>query len=510
MTEEKFIHTNLKNELTHDFLVEILKHYHYEQKDMEMLKEVAGELRECLAGEEGFYCMTRRQCEQILNLCREENYAIGIFTLGSRVDELENRYSSTERLREAYAVETICWELLRKGYDMFQRWAEAHLKQRLESYHFFGSEEGLPFEKMAQLLAEMGQNRITCNQAYCMEPKKSVMFLAELSGGSLKVESKRNFREKSGESSGAGVKWNAAETENRGIELALNTRNIVKKDFTWSSTVTFTANKEKIKSLIEGQDMMFNAKKGDMVFKVGEGVGSFYRYKVLGIWQYSEKETAALFGCEPGDIKLDLPSVKKDGNGYYYMNPEGERVDITAENPYGVRADYDRQVIGRNTPDWTLGFKNNFRYKDFDLSVFLYARWGQMMNYGSVIGKYSPNPDYNIPTYFTYYDKTIEADQDVLFYAIDKSKDRSAYEGYDSMYYVDGSFFKLKNVTLGYTLPGKLTKRFGISNLRVYATMTNLFTYSPNKYVKNYDPEMNGSINFPLSRDCIFGLNLTF
>ncbi|MDU8957710.1 MAG: SusC/RagA family protein, partial [Bacteroides sp.] len=171
---------------------------------------------------------------------------------------------------------------------------------------------------------------------------------------------------------------------------------------------------------------------------------------------------------------------------------------------------YDRQVIGRNTPDWTLGFKNNFRYKDFDLSVFLYARWGQMMNYGSVIGKYSPNPDYNVPTYFTYYDKTIEADQDVLFYAIDKSKDRSAYEGYDSMYYVDGSFFKLKNVTLGYTLPSKFTKRFGISNLRVYATMTNLFTYSPNKYVKNYDPEMNGSINFPLSRDCIFGLNLTF
>ena len=120
MTEEKFIHTNLKNELTHDFLVEILKHYHYEQKDMEMLKEVAGELRECLAGEEGFYCMTRRQCEQILNLCREENYAIGIFTLGSRVDELENRYSSTERLREAYAVETICWELLRKGLSSYR------------------------------------------------------------------------------------------------------------------------------------------------------------------------------------------------------------------------------------------------------------------------------------------------------------------------------------------------------------------------------------------------------
>ena len=59
---------------------------------------------------------------------------------------------------------------------MFQRWAEAHLKQRLESYHFFGSEEGLPFEKMAQLLAEMGQNRITCKQALHGTQKKRDVF----------------------------------------------------------------------------------------------------------------------------------------------------------------------------------------------------------------------------------------------------------------------------------------------------------------------------------------------
>lgn len=303
---------------------------------------------------------------------------------------------------------------------------------------------------------------------------------------------------------------NAAETENRGIEIALNTRNIVKKDFTWSSTITFTSNNEKIKSLIDGQDILFNSKKQDMVFKVGEPVGAYYMYKVEGIWQYSERETAALFGCEPGDIKLDLPSVQRDGNGYFYMNPDGERVEITADNPYNARVDYDRQVIGRNTPDWTMGFKNNFKYKDFDLSIFLYARWRQMMNYGSVIGKYSPRPDYNIPSYFTYYDKTIEADQNVLFYAIDQSKERSSYTGHDSMYYVDGSFLKLKNVTLGYTLPQKFARHLGIGNLRVYATMTNLFTYSPSKYVKDYDPEMNGSINFPLSRDFIFGVNLTF
>ena len=170
--------------------MDIIKQYHYEKKDMEMLETVADRLRECLAGEEGFYCMGRNRCEQILSLHREENYAIGIFTLGGRVDELQNRYSSTDCLREAYAVETICWELLRKGYDLFQRWAEAHLKQRLSSYHFFGTEEELSFEKMAKLLSGMKQKRVICNQAYCMEPKKSAVFLVELSGGKEKCSEK--------------------------------------------------------------------------------------------------------------------------------------------------------------------------------------------------------------------------------------------------------------------------------------------------------------------------------
>ena len=108
MTEEKFIHTNLKNELTRDFLMEILTQYHYEKKDMEMLEEVAGGLRECLAGEEGFYCVTRNRCEQIINLPRVENYAVGIFTLGSRVDELQNRYSSTGRNFQDRVCRALC------------------------------------------------------------------------------------------------------------------------------------------------------------------------------------------------------------------------------------------------------------------------------------------------------------------------------------------------------------------------------------------------------------------
>ena len=205
--------------------------------------------------------------------------------------------------------------------------------------------------------------------------------------------------------------------------------------------------------------------------------------------------------------------MKKEGDGYYYNDKTtGDKVYLTAENPYskGLGGE-DRVVIGKTSPDWTGGFKNTFTYKDFDFSFFLYARWGQMMKFDKVLGKYTSDMKYNIPNYFTYYDKTIEADQDVLFYAADASVTSGYSNGdYAALNFTDASFWKLKNVTLGYTLPKSICSKLGIGKLRVYGTATNLFVYSPNKYVKNYDPEMNGSIDFPLSKEFVFGLNLTF
>ena len=194
------------------------------------------------------------------------------------------------------------------------------------------------------------------------------------------------------------------------------------------------------------------------------------------------------------------------------MDADGNRVDITKENPYTMRPGEDRQVLGHKNPDWTLGFKNTFTYKNFDLSFFIYARWGQMMNYEQMIGIYDPTGvRYTFPTYFSYYDKTIQADQNVLFPAADASMTNFGdYDNSGDMNYVDGSFWKIKNLTLGYTLPKNWCNKIGISNLRVYGTVTNLFVFSPSDYVKDYDPEMDGSLNFPLSRELVFGVNLTF
>lgn len=343
-------------------------------------------------------------------------------------------------------------------------------------------------------------NRIELTLDWYTTNTKGVIMTANMPGTMGGYDANTNYQ----------MNVNMAETRNTGIEAALTTRNIVKKDFTWTSNITFAKNKEEIKKLAQGQTQVINAKNSDMVWAVGEPVYSYYGYKVLGIWQYSEAETAGLFGCEPGDIKIDYPSVSRDDKGYYYMDGD-KRVDITKDNPYTVRAGEDRQVLGHNTPDWTLGFKNTFTYKDFDLSFFIYARWGQMMKFDKMIGIYDPSGlVHTFPEYFTYYDKTIQADQNVLFPAADSNKQFKDYDNYTDMSYVNGSFWKIKNITLGYTLPKNLCTRLGLTNLRVYGTITNPFVFSPSKYVEDYDPEMGGSLDFPLSKELVFGVNLTF
>lgn len=302
---------------------------------------------------------------------------------------------------------------------------------------------------------------------------------------------------------------NFCKTRNSGIELALNTRNIITKDFTWSSSITFAKNNEEVKELLQGQDQMLIGSSSDLVYKVGEPIASWYNYKKIGIWQTDEVETAKLFGAIPGDIKIEYPSVQHDATGYYYYDAKtDERVDITEDKPYTARADNDKQILGSRTPKWTGGFQNNFTYKDFDLSIFIYARYGQMIKYKSLLA-YDPQGGSanNSPEYFDYWTPE-NATND--FPAANANKKLSDYKYYDTMQYVDGSFWKIKNITLGYTLPQNVCKTIGISKLRIYSTITNPFVFAKSHLLKEYDPEMGGSNDFPMTKQFVFGVNLTF
>ena len=301
------------------------------------------------------------------------------------------------------------------------------------------------------------------------------------------------------------MNMNICETENRGFEMALNTRNIETKDFSWNSTVTFNYNKEEIKSLIDGAAN--NITNGDYSLTIGEPVNSFYNYKIDGMWQKGEEADAAVFNCAPGDIKINVPGLYKESDGVFYKIDEetGDRIYYNSENKYAY-SDADYQVLGHNSPDWTLGFQNTFKYKNFDLSIFMYMRWGQMIKYG-MLSSYDPRGIENFPTYFNYWTEDNPSND---FPAINATRERVSYVGFSALEYVDGSFFKIRNITLGYTLPENLLKKAGIGKCRFYATITNPLVVAKSHLLEDYDPEMNGGLNYPLTKQMVFGVNLSF
>ncbi len=296
------------------------------------------------------------------------------------------------------------------------------------------------------------------------------------------------------------TKVNLAETKNNGIEFALNTVNFDAKGFRWTSAVTYAWNKEEITSLPGTEnDQVVN---GDMIYKVGYPINSYFKLKTNGVWADSESADAAVFGAKPGDLKFDIPGMTRQvSNGeIQYIK---DNVVYNATSPYSVAESIvNNQVLGHNSPDFTLGFKNDFTYKNFDLSIYMFMRWGQMIqykmltNYDTQVGNNFP-VDYlnHIGSYFPALNSTVIA---------------SNIKGFSSLAFVDGSFFKIKNITLGYNVPSKYLKKALISKCRVYGTITNPLIVAKSDLLKDYDPEMNGSVNYPLTKQLVFGLNVTF
>lgn len=301
------------------------------------------------------------------------------------------------------------------------------------------------------------------------------------------------------------MNMNICETKNRGFEIALNTRNIDTKNFKWNSSLTFNTTHEKIVSLIDG--VANNITSGDYALSIGEAVNSYYNYKIDGVWQKGEEADAAVFNSKPGDLKINVPNLQRESEGKYYAIDEntGEKVYYDVDNKYSV-SDKDYQTLGHNSPDWTLGFKNTFTYKNFDLSVFMYMRWGQMIKY-DMLGSYDPTGKTNFPAYFNYWTENNPSND---FPGINANRSLNSYTGYYALQYVDGSFFKIKNITLGYTLPKNILAKAGIERCRFYATITNPLVLSNSHLLKDYDPEMNGSLNYPLTKQFVFGVNLSF
>lgn len=277
------------------------------------------------------------------------------------------------------------------------------------------------------------------------------------------------------------VYQNVGSTKNRGVEILINSVIVNTKNFKWSSSVTFSRNKEEITDLIDNEDIIDSE---DNSLFIGKPINSFYTYKKLGIWQLGEEEEMDQYNLnyEPGDIKI---------------------ADLN--NDSTISGD-DRECIGSAVPEWVAGFQNRFSYKSFELSVYLFARWGQMID-AEFLGRYNPSGSGNGIAYFDYWTPENPTND---FPRPERGTTLSNYIGYQTLNYVDGSYFKVKNITLSYTLPKKYTQKVRVDRIRVYSTASNIYTLANSHLVKYYDPERGGSESAPLSRQIIFGVNIDF
>ncbi len=278
---------------------------------------------------------------------------------------------------------------------------------------------------------------------------------------------------------------NVGSTRNQGIEVIVNSRNIDSKNFKWNTVLSFSANKERITSLISGTDIFSSsAETGSLL--IGHPINSFYNYQKLGIWQTDEADAAAAlkFGntpFQPGDIKL--ADLNNDG----FIKP-GD----------------DRTYIGSAVPKWTLGMQNTLNFKGFDFSVYCIARWGQMIK-NELLGRYNPAGEGNNgPAYFNYWTPE-NATND--YPRPRANTNLNAYAGNTTLLYVDGSYFKVRSMSLGYTFSQKTSKKLFVNNLRAYVSCNNPYVTAKSHLVKYYDPERGGSEDSPLTRQFVFGIN---
>ncbi len=293
---------------------------------------------------------------------------------------------------------------------------------------------------------------------------------------------------------------NGGIVKDKGIELGLTYSSAKNKDFSYSINATLTKLTNNVQELAPGLNNIavgtnFRNELAPLTITVGQPLYSYYVLKTDGIFQ-SQAEADNYKNTngqkiQPNAKAGDFKFVDIDGNGS--IGPE------------------DRYYAGSAYPDFSYGLSFNANYKNVDLNIFAQGVQGNKLfnaikrttysasgpSYNKLVGildAWSPeNPNGKVP--------------------IISSSDANGNFNASDFYIEDGSFLRIRNVTLGYTLPKSLTDRYKLGNVRVYATTNNLLTFT--KYT-GFDPEIGMDNNgldvgrYPQARSFIFGLNVNF
>lgn len=155
-------------------LMKVSQKYHYMEQDMETLCQVAEQMNHALRGRCGFW-------SDHVDTGADHTMTINVvMTLGSGIDKLQENYTTLGNFVECYMTEVIAEELLLEAYVAFNEWVAANTYLHVKRYHFCGDGMSLPLKQMRKILASSACDAVSYNEAYCLTPKKSVVFRAEL------------------------------------------------------------------------------------------------------------------------------------------------------------------------------------------------------------------------------------------------------------------------------------------------------------------------------------------
>jgi hypothetical protein len=323
---------------------------------------------------------------------------------------------------------------------------------------------------------------------------------------------------------------NAGETENRGIDLTINSNNIVKRNLSWATSLTLSHNKNSVKKLT-GEDVQlweasFGYNQNTHIIGVNQPLGQMYGYVTDGLYQVDDFDYDAT--THTYTLKDGIPYIGDKKNVkpgmWKFKNIDGSEDNKITES--------DKTVIGHAYPKFYGGLNNTFTYKDFDLSIFLtYSFGNEIFNATKLTNtKYAQQNKNALAVVDSKHRWVVVNNQGNLITdpqelaEINQGKTVAAvYDNEIGDTYIhswaveDGSFLKLSNITLGYTFQKKIMQKIGVKKLRLYATGSNLLTWT--KY-SGFDPEVSTKGNgltpgvdfgaYPKSRTFVFGINLAF
>ena len=275
---------------------------------------------------------------------------------------------------------------------------------------------------------------------------------------------------------------NVGKTKGHGLEISLGAVPVKTKDITWDLNASATFAKDEVEELADGIEQFVN---GTEILKVGEPVSAYYAYDMDGCWGIGEFEQymAAHPNFEKPKSDFGDPGTPKviDTNG-------DDKID-----------DGDKIIYNRS-PKAILGLSTSVSYKDLSLSIQTMARLGGYLSYSGYGLYLYDNANWGDLDYWTPENQGADIPSPGCAGA-------TPTDYKSSIQIQKGDYFKIKDITLSYNLPKNIINKVYLSKARVYCSLKNYFTFS---HFDNYDPERGGAVNFPLMKQVVLGLNVTF